>query len=139
MNNTENKVVDLTIEANIPFALLMRFEDVQSLLGEEEVFSPVNLTGYTFKGVIKDSLESNAVLIETFTISIVTAADGIVSISLTNTQTANVAAKASPTRDKYNPRLRFVGYYDIIISKTSTGANFRALEGKVYISDGVTK
>lgn len=133
----ENKMVDLSVEANIPYGLLLQFEDVETLL-DSEVITPINLAGSTFKGVIKDSLEPSAALLETFTITVVDSANGVVGISLSKTQTANLTIKASKTRDKYNPRLRFVGYYDIIMTKTSSNTNFRVLEGKVYISDGVT-
>lgn len=133
----ENKMVDLSVEANIPYGLLMQFEDVETLLDSESIV-PINLTGATFKGAIKDSLDPGAALLETFTITVIDAASGVVAVSLSKTQTANLTTKASKTRDKYNPRLRFVGYYDIIMTKTSSNTNFRVLEGKVYISDGVT-
>lgn len=133
----ENKMVDLSVEANIPYDLLLQFEDVETLL-DSEVITPINLAGSTFKGVIKDSLEPSASLLETFTITVVDSANGVVGISLSKAQTANLTIKASKIRDKYNPRLRFVGYYDIIMTKTSSNTNFRVLEGKVYISDGVT-
>ncbi|XAG95869.1 L-shaped tail fiber protein [Kononvirus KKP3711] len=133
----ENKMVDLSVEANIPYGLLMQFEDVETLLDSENIV-PINLTGSTFKGAIKASLDPGAALLETFTITVVDAASGVVAVSLSKTQTANLTTKASKIRDKYNPRLRFVGYYDIIMTKTSSNTNFRVLEGKVYISDGVT-
>lgn len=133
----ENKMVDLSVEANIPYGLLMQFEDVETLLDSENIV-PINLTGSTFKGVIKASLDPGAALLETFTITVIDAASGVVAVSLSKTQTANLTTKASKIRDKYNPRLRFVGYYDIIMTKTSSNTNFRVLEGKVYISDGVT-
>lgn len=133
----ENKMVDLSVEANIPYGLLMQFEDVETLLDSENIV-PINLTGATFKGAIKDSLDPGAALLETFTITVIDAASGVVAVSLSKTQTANLTTKASKTRDKYNPRLRFVGYYDIIMTKTSSNTNFRVLEGKVFISDGVT-
>lgn len=133
----ENKMVDLSVEANIPYGLLMQFEDVETLLDSENIV-PINLTGATFKGAIKDSLDPGAVLLETFTITVIDAANGVVGVSLSKTQTANLTTKASKIRDKYNPRLRFVGYYDIIMTKTSSNTNFRVLEGKVFISDGVT-
>lgn len=130
-------MVDLSVEANIPYGLLMQFEDVETLLDSENIV-PINLTGATFKGAIKDSLDPGAALLETFTITVIDAASGVVAVSLSKTQTANLTTKASKIRDKYNPRLRFVGYYDIIMTKTSSNTNFRVLEGKVFISDGVT-
>uniref|UniRef100_A0AAU8BU04 Uncharacterized protein n=1 Tax=Salmonella phage PMBT29 TaxID=3137286 RepID=A0AAU8BU04_9VIRU len=50
--------------------------------------------------------------------------------------------KKLPKRDKYNPRQRFAGYYDIIMTRDVIGSaisSFRIMEGKVFISDGVTR
>ena len=71
----ENKMVDLSVEANIPYGLLMQFEDVETLLDSENIV-PINLIGATFKGAIKDSLDPGAVLLETFTITVIDAAWG---------------------------------------------------------------
>lgn len=133
--STENKTIDMGVEANVPFNWLLQFEDVDDVTGES---TRINLTGSTFKGVIKGSLAPGAPVIETFTITLINATLGVVGVSLSKTQTANIATKATTLRDKYNPRLRFVGYYDIIMTKTSTNSNYRVLEGKVFISDGVT-
>lgn len=135
---TENKTIDLTIDENVPYSLLLAFTDENT-----DVFpvtaTPIDLTGFTLRGTIKNSLESNAITIVNFTTSIVDAAQGVANISLSAANTATIAAAASPTRDKFNPRLRFVGYYDILMTRTgSAPASFRILEGAVYISDGVT-
>lgn len=135
--STENKVVDISVEANIPFSMVMQFEDVDDTL-QTETITPIDLTGCTFKGVIKNSLEEDGQLLETLSITISDATHGIVSVSLSKAQTATLTVAASKQRDKYNPRLRFAGYYDIIMTKVSTDTNFRVLEGKVFISDGVT-
>lgn len=136
--STENKVVDINIETNTPFGWLMQFDDVttDSLGNITETF--VNLTGCTFKGAIKKDLDSSSPILTSFSINIIDVARGVVSVSLTKAQTASLAAQASTSRDKYNPRLRFLGYYDIILVKTSTQTEIRILEGKVFISDGVT-
>lgn len=136
--STENKTIDLTIDENVPYSLLLAFSDENT-----DVFpttsTPIDLTGFTLRGVIKNSLEANAATIVSFTTSIVDAAQGVANISLTAANTATIAAAASPTRDKFNPRLRFVGYYDILMTRTgSAPASFRILEGAIYISDGVT-
>ena len=136
--STENKVIDLTVEENVQFSMVLQFENVEDQVYASETVVPIDLTGYTFRGAIKDSLETSAVLLETFAITIVSATQGVVGITLTKAQTTNLSAKASGVRDRYNPRLRFAGYYDIIMSKTGSTSDFRVIEGKVLISDGVT-
>ncbi|QFR57725.1 hypothetical protein CPT_Slocum_168 [Serratia phage Slocum] len=136
---TENRTVDLTIDENTPFGMLLQFQDVDSSV-YPPTEKPVDLTGFTLKGVIRDSLENNAALLATFVTSVVDAKQGVASISLTAADTTNLGTKASNTRDKFNQRLRFVGYYDIIMSRSGgvSPTSFRIIEGAVYISDGVT-
>lgn len=133
----ENKTVDISIEANTPYTLLMQFADVEDLNGITSS-TVIDLTGCTFAGSIKADLNSGSPILENFTITLVDAPRGIVSVGLSKAQTVTLASKASSLRDKYNPRLRFLGYYDIVLTKASTSTSFRVLEGKVYISDGVT-
>lgn len=136
--STENKTVDLSIEANIPFGLVMQFQDITTdSSGAVTDTTNISLAGYTFRGSIKTDLSSPTIL-QNFSFTVIDSAKGILSMSLSKTQTAAIAAAAQSTRDKYNPRLRFVGYYDIILTKSSTNTEFRVLEGKIFISDGVT-
>lgn len=137
--STENKSVDLSIETQVGFGILMQFEDVTTVNGFT-TSEPINLTGCTFKGSIKLSLNPGTPVLESFAIVVADTAKGIVSMGLTKAQTLNLSSKASSKRDPYNPRLRFVGYYDVILVKVTNGTSSetRILEGKVYVSDGVT-
>lgn len=139
--STENRVIDLVIDENVPYGLLMQFMDV-----DESVYpntsEPVDLTGFTVKGTIKDSLEDNGIVLANFNTAIIDAKQGVASISLPASAIKAVAAKASKERDRFNPRQRFAGYYDVIMTRTSVGStssSFRIMEGKVFISDGVTE
>lgn len=139
--NTENRVIDLVIDENVPYGLMMQFLDVDdSVHPPTEV--PVNLTGYSLRGTIKSSLDEDAETLATFTTNIIDAAQGAVAIGLPVESVENIGAKAAKDRDKYNPRQRFAGYYDIIMTRDVIGSaisSFRIMEGKVFISDGVTK
>lgn len=136
---TENRTVDLTVDENVPFGMLLQFQDIDDSV-YPPLSKPVDLTGFTLKGVIRDSLEANAALLATFVTSVVDAKQGVASISLTAANTTDLGTKASKERDRYNQRLRFVGYYDIIMSRTggTSPTSFRIIEGAVYLSDGVT-
>lgn len=134
--STENRVVDLVIDENVPYGLLMQFFDVdESVYPNTE--SPINLTGFSLKGVIKTSLDASAPTVATFNTAVIDAAQGVATISLPVEAVKALGLVASPERDKYNMRQRFVGYYDIIMSRNGS-APARIMEGKVYISDGVT-
>lgn len=134
--STENRVVDLVIDENVPYGLLMQFFDVdESVYPNTE--TPINLTGFSLKGVIKTSLDASAPTVATFNTAVIDAAQGVATISLPVEAVKALGLVASPERDKYNMRQRFVGYYDIIMSRNGS-APARIMEGKVYISDGVT-
>ncbi|EBS4928562.1 hypothetical protein DQZ53_24315 [Salmonella enterica subsp. enterica serovar Bareilly] len=139
--STENRVIDLVIDEKVPYGLMMQFLDVDDST-YPPTNTPVNLTGYSLRGVIKNSLDENAEILASFTTNIIDAAQGAVAISLPVESVENIGAKASKDRDKYNPRQRFAGYYDIIMTRDVIGSaisSFRIMEGKVFISDGVTK
>jgi hypothetical protein len=136
--STENRTIDLTIDKNVPFGMLLSFSEENT-----DVFPPTNtvidLTDFTMRGTIKNSLEANAQTLGTFTATILSASGGLAQISLTAAQATALSAAASDVRDKYNPRLRFVGYYDVLMTRGGNNpSSFRVLEGTVYISDGVT-
>ncbi|EJB4242418.1 hypothetical protein MT068_001509 [Salmonella enterica] len=138
--STENRVIDLVIDENVPYGLLMQFTDV-----DESVYpntsEPVDLTGFSVRGQIKGSLEDGAPVIASFNTAIIDAKQGVASISLPIASVKTIGEKASKERDRYNPRQRFAGYYDIIMTRTAVGttaSSFRVMEGKVFISDGVT-
>ncbi|EJT0117234.1 hypothetical protein NVX19_003485 [Salmonella enterica] len=139
--STENRVIDLVIDEKVPYGLLMQFMDVDDGV-YPNTSTPVDLTGYSLRGVIKNSLEEDAEVLATFTTSIVDAAQGAAAISLPIEAVNTIGEKASKERDKYNPRQRFAGYYDIVMTRDVIGSSvssFRIMEGKVFISDGVTQ
>lgn len=139
--STENRVIDIVIDEKVPYGLIMQFMDVDdSVYPPTEV--PVNLTGYSLRGTIKSSLDENAEALANFKTRVIDAAQGAAAISLSVADVTNIGEKASKERDKYNPRQRFAGYYDILMTRDVIGSevsSFRIMEGKVYISDGVTQ
>lgn len=139
--STENRVIDIVVDEKVPYGLIMQFMDVDdSVYPPSEV--PVNLTGYSLRGTIKASLEESSEVLASFTTRVLDAAQGAAAISLSVADISNIATKASKERDKYNPRQRFAGYYDIIMTRDVVGSevsSFRIMEGKVYVSDGVTQ
>ena len=93
--------------------------------------SKKNLTGYSVAAKMKrsyDSVDSDD--ITSFTsVVVVPATDGVVTLSLTNTQT-----------DALNPRNRYV--YDVELSYLDSDSNTiieRILEGKIKVSPSVTR
>lgn len=139
--STENRVIDIVVDEKVPYGLIMQFMDVDdSVYPPTEV--PVNLTGYSLRGTIKSSLDENAEVLANFKARVIDAAQGAAAISLSVADVTNIGEKASKERDKYNPRQRFAGYYDILMTRDVIGSevsSFRIMEGKVYISDGVTQ
>ncbi|QCQ65653.1 collar tail protein for L-shaped tail fibre attachment [Salmonella phage Sepoy] len=139
--STENRVIDIVVDEKVPYGLIMQFMDVDdSVYPPTEV--PVNLTGYLLRGTIKSSLDENAEVLANFKTRVIDAAQGAAAISLSVADVTNIGEKASKERDKYNPRQRFAGYYDILMTRDVIGSevsSFRIMEGKVYISDGVTQ
>lgn len=137
--STENKIIDLVIDENVPFGMIMQFSDVDDITGAE---TPIDLSDYTLRGSISKTLEDGGAILTSFSTAIVDPDNGVASLALTPTQVALLSANASNIRDRYNPRVRFVGYYDLILTRTSLGADTsstRIMEGKVQISDGVTQ
>uniref|UniRef100_A0AAU8EDW0 LtfC/p132/Gp6 beta-sandwich domain-containing protein n=2 Tax=unclassified bacterial viruses TaxID=12333 RepID=A0AAU8EDW0_9VIRU len=137
--STENRVVDIILDQNVSYGLMLQFMDIDDS-AYPATETPVNLTGVTLKSSIKDSLESTGVKLADFVVTVVNATQGQASLGLTAATVATIVSKASKERDKYNPRLRFAGYYDVIMTK-GTGAaatSYRVMEGSVYVSDGVT-
>ncbi|WDR22223.1 hypothetical protein PJM41_0138 [Salmonella phage vB_SenS_UTK0009] len=139
--STENRVIDIVIDEKVPYGLIMQFMDVDdSIYPPTEV--PVDLTGYSLRGTIKSNLDENAETLANFKARVIDAKQGAAAISLNVADVTNIGNKASPDRDKYNPRQRFAGYYDIIMTRDVIGSevsSFRIMEGKVFISDGVTQ
>lgn len=137
--STENRVVDIILDQNVSYGLMLQFMDIDDS-AYPATETPVNLTGVTLKSSIKDSLESTGIKLADFVVTVVNATQGQASLGLTAATVATIVSKASKERDKYNPRLRFAGYYDVIMTKGtgSTATSYRVMEGRVYVSDGVT-
>ena len=85
--------------------------------------NPYNLTGFTIASQAKKSYYSSNVYIQ-FTTSVYNANNGVIQLSLDAPTSANV------------PAGNYV--YDVTIQQTSSGIVTRVLEGKVYVSPGVT-
>ena len=83
-----------------------------------------NLTGYTIASKIKKHAGAADSSATSFTASIDNAANGTISLALTDTQTS--ALKAG----------RHV--YDIVITNTSSTLKTRVIEGSVLVREGVT-
>lgn len=136
--NIENKVVDLVVESNVPFGMLLQFQDITTdNNGNITNTTAIDISGATFRGSIKDKL-TGGTLLANLSFTLADPTRGILSMNLSLTQVESLAQSASTNRDRYNPRLREVGYYDVIMTRVSTGTEFRILEGKIYLSDGVT-
>lgn len=138
MNTTENKNVDLVVDANVPYQVVAKFETVEfSDTGRELGSTVIDLSGSSFKGSVFSSLESNKRKLGDLTITTTDAKNGMVVIAMTKAIVDTLAAVTDYPVDKFNPRLRQVGVYDIILTK-SDKTSYRILEGRVFINQGVT-
>lgn len=137
--STENRVVDIILDQNVSYGLMLQFLDTDDSVNPP-LDTPVDLTGATLKSSIKDSLETSGVKLADFVVTVINAKGGQASLGLTAATVTTIVNKASKERDKYNPRLRFAGYYDVVMTRGSgaTATSFRIMEGSVYVSDGVT-
>ena len=133
----ENRTVDLRMDAHIDFGYLLQFTEVLVDDFGRETVSPVDLTGFTFKGSISDELQSGKVLAN-FDIEIADATKGIVTLFLAKDIVNTLPRRKDSKAKEYNSRLKFVGYYDVVYTNT-LGSQVRILEGKIFISEGVTK
>lgn len=133
----ENRVLDLSIDSKIAFAYVLKFQDVTIDELGNQTLTDIDITGATFKSSIKDSLDSTGKLITNIDVKVATPKAGIATMTITKDKVDLLEAAASPDRDRYNPRIRFVGYYDIVMTMPNK-TPIRILEGKVYINDGVT-
>ena len=83
--------------------------------------SAINLTGYTVAAQVYD--ESRSTKYADWTVAYTDRANGIVDISLTDTQTAT-----------FTPSILF---YDVLLTEPGGSKNYY-LEGKLFISEGYT-
>ncbi|QVQ56985.1 l-shaped tail fiber protein p132 [Proteus phage VTCCBPA139] len=133
----ENRTVDLRMDANLDFGYLLQFTEVDVDDFGKETILPIDLTGFSFKGSISDKLNDGKELAN-FDIGIADAKKGIVTLFLDKGIVNSLPRRKDSKAEEYNSRLKFVGYYDVISTNT-LGSQMRILEGKIFISEGVTK
>lgn len=139
-----DRTLDITLDegAGLYYTLELTNEeetcDTHPITGEDTncVVTQVvaDLTGATIAGNITD--EFGGSILGTFTCGLTTdGSDGLIDISLSEA-TIQGLANSVRTEASYgnDPRLRFVGYYDIIL--TTSGESNRLMEGKVIMSLG---
>jgi len=109
-----DNTIDIVINQKASFEVTFTVNDGASAL---------NLTGYTTSAKLKNDFNTPDSQAITFTTAVANAAAGQVTMSLTSTQTANLALQ------RY--------FYDFTIT---SGANFktRIVEGTVRVSGGVS-
>ncbi|AXQ66749.1 tail protein [Vibrio phage vB_VpS_PG07] len=147
MSVLDQKTYDIILEEGADFGLRLRLKETElqctqhPVTGNDEncveVETPINLTYQEFTGSIADSLEDSATDIGSFTFQKTDAVNGVVDMSLGRAEVTAMLPYAQPTRDKYSPRIRFLGYYDVLVRDTQSDVVTRIMQGKVYFSDGV--
>lgn len=103
---------------------------VISVFYKEEDGTPVDLTGFTGRGKIREKATDSAAIID-LTVAIVDAAGGEVLVSLTAVQTATITT----TGDGYLEKELY--YYDVELVNGSSVT--RLLNGKCFVSPEITK
>jgi len=115
-------LLDLVIEQGATFGMTITVKDANG--------TPVNITGYTFRGKIKESAQ-DASAVEEFTCTITDAVNGVFTVGLTAAETAELTATGD-TYDEYS------GYvYDVEMVDAATLVT-RLLNGAVSVSPEVT-
>lgn len=147
MSVLDQKTYDIILEEGADFGLRLRLKETElqctqnPVTGNDEncveVENPINLTYQEFSGVIADSFESDADTIGNFSFQKTDTVNGVVDMSLGRAEVLAMLPYAKPTRDKYNPRIRLLGYYDVLVRDTQSDVVTRIMQGKVYLSDGV--
>lgn len=116
-------ILDLVIEQGTTFGMTITVKDANDTV--------INITGYTFRGKIKESAQ-DATAVEEFTCTITDAVNGQFTVGLTATETAALVATGA-AYDSYTSYT-----YDIEMVDSS-GAVTRLLNGSVSVSPEVTK
>ena len=101
------------VERRADFPIKLTFKDSTG--------SAINLTGYTVAAQVYD--ESRTTKYADWTVAYTDRTNGIIDISLTDTQTAT-----------FTPSILF---YDVLLTEPSGSKNYY-LEGKLFISEGYT-
>ena len=104
---------NFTVERRADFPIKLTFKDSTG--------SAINLTGYTVAAQVYD--ESRSTKYADWTVAYTDRTNGIVDISLTDTQTAT-----------FTPSILF---YDVLLTEPGGSKNYY-LEGKLFISEGYT-
>lgn len=148
MSKYNEKSLDIVLEDNADFGLRLTLSsiteecDSHPVSGEQincrDVETPIDLTTITFSGSISKSLDEGSATIENFTFIVNDATSGQVEMTLTKAQVKALVTQASSERSASNPRQRFLGYYDVMSFESQANVNTRIMQGRVYISDGVT-
>lgn len=148
MSYLNEKTLDIVLEDNTDFGFRLTFKDISQnctehpVTGEQincvDVENDLDITDLTFEGDISLSLDEPSTALVSFTFTTVSALEGILDMTLTAAQIKGLVTQASSTRDKYDPRRRFLGYYDVNSVDSISGITTRLLQGTVYVSDGVT-
>lgn len=146
MYTQDEKTSDLILEEFADFGIRLTLEDVLTqctphpVTGEPincvDTFTPTDLTGATFSADVVDSLEDSGVVLGSFNFTVVgDPAAGVVDMTMASAVIDTISA-AGGTRDKYDRRLRHVGYFDVVIDNGS--AVTRIFQGRILVSDGAT-
>ena len=104
---------NFTVQRRADFPIKLTFKDSTG--------SAINLSGYTVAAQVYD--ESRSTKYADWTVAYTDRTNGIVDISLTDTQTAT-----------FTPSILF---YDVLLTEPSGSKNYY-LEGKLFISEGYT-
>ena len=104
---------NFTVQRRADFPIKLTFKDSTG--------SAINLTGYTVAAQVYD--ESRSTKYADWTVAYTDRTNGIVDISLTDTQTAT-----------FTPSILF---YDVLLTEPGGSKNYY-LEGKLFISEGYT-
>lgn len=116
--------IDLPVEqgATFSWALTIKADDL-----------PVDITGYSFRGQIRDTYSSGAIL-ASFTFTITDATAGQVSMTMTAAETTAITVDPATSYERTITNAT----YDVEMVDTA-GTVFRILEGTALISPEVTK
>ena len=104
---------NFTVDRRADFPIKLTFKDSTG--------SAINLTGYTVAAQVYD--ESRSTKYADWTVAYTDRTNGIIDISLTDTQTAT-----------FTPSILF---YDVLLTEPGGSKNYY-LEGKLFVSEGYT-
>ncbi|CAM0080217.1 L-shaped tail fiber protein assembly [Vibrio phage D51] len=146
MSYLDNKTLDIVLEENSDFGFKLTFTEVNTVCdshpvsGEDtncrEVSAPLDVSGLTFYGNISPSLDDGASVLAAFSFSVLGAASGFIEMTLDQATVNSLSANRPNLPD--SQRKRQIGYYDVISVDPNSNTTTRILQGKVYVSDGVT-